>query len=74
MVRIGPNGPDFNLSHYPRLSSLVLIDISCGSLFFCFQLLHRHRAIDRDAMHQSALRQVIIFDRQMLRTAIVPHE
>ena len=25
-------------------------------------------------MHQSALRQVIIFDRQVLGTAIVPHE
>ena len=25
-------------------------------------------------MHQSALRQIIIFDRQVLRTAIVPHE
>ena len=37
-------------------------------------VLHRHRPIDRDTVHQAALRQVIVFDRQVLRTAIVPHE
>ncbi len=35
---------------------------------------HRHRPIDRDAVHQAALRQFVIFDGQVLGAAVIPHE
>lgn len=38
------------------------------------RVLEGHRPVDRDAMHQPALRQYVVFDRQVLGAAIVPHE